>query len=37
VVTCYAADDVPVLLLALIDKGERANLSHAGRNEFGDF
>ena len=31
--TYYAADDVPVLLLALIDKGERANLSYAERNE----
>ena len=29
----YAGDDVPVLLLALIDKGERANLSRAERNE----
>jgi hypothetical protein len=27
------ADDVPVLLLAVIDKGERANLSQAERNE----
>ena len=33
VVTWYAADDVPVLLLALINKGERANLSHVERNE----
>ena len=33
VVTYFAADDVPVLLLALIDKGERANLSKAERNE----
>ena len=29
----YAASDVPVLMLALIDKGERANLSKAERNE----
>ena len=29
----YAATDVPVLMLALIDKGERANLSKAERNE----
>ncbi|MGI8526473.1 MAG: type II toxin-antitoxin system RelE/ParE family toxin [Pseudolabrys sp.] len=28
----FAGDDVPVLLLALIDKGERANLSKAERN-----
>jgi hypothetical protein len=28
-----AGDDVPVLLLALINKGERANLSKAERNE----
>ncbi|MCA6112506.1 type II toxin-antitoxin system RelE/ParE family toxin [Bradyrhizobium cenepequi] len=27
-----AGDDVPVLLLALINKGERANLSKAERN-----
>jgi mRNA-degrading endonuclease RelE of RelBE toxin-antitoxin system len=32
VVTYFAADDVPVLLLALIDKGERADLSQAERN-----
>jgi hypothetical protein len=29
----YAADDVPVLLLALIDKGERDDLSKAEQNE----
>jgi|ERR1700675_1555271 hypothetical protein len=29
----YAGDDVPVLLLALIDKGEDENLSKAERNE----
>jgi hypothetical protein len=33
VVTYFAARDVPVLLLALINKGERANLSMAERNE----
>jgi hypothetical protein len=33
VVSYYAGDDLPVLLLALIDKGERADLSQAGRNE----
>jgi len=31
VVTYFAADDVPVLLLALINKGERADLSQAER------
>jgi len=31
-VTYFAADDVPVLLLALINKGERADLSQAERN-----
>ena len=31
-VSYYAADDVPVLLLALIDKGERADLSKAEQN-----
>jgi hypothetical protein len=29
----YAGDDVPVLLLALINKGEADNLSKAERNE----
>jgi hypothetical protein len=29
----FAGDDVPVLLLALIDKGEDKNLSKAERNE----
>jgi hypothetical protein len=29
----YAGDDVPVLLLALINKGEDENLSRAERNE----
>jgi hypothetical protein len=32
IVTYFAAADVPVLLLAVIDKGERANLSKAERN-----
>lgn len=31
-VSYYAADDVPVLLLALIDKGDRADLSKAEQN-----
>jgi DNA-binding transcriptional regulator YiaG len=30
VISFYAGDDVPVLMLALIDKGERANISKAG-------
>ncbi len=33
IVTFYAADDIPVLLLALINKGERANLSKAEQND----
>lgn len=33
VVTYFAAVDVPVLLLAVINKSERANLSKAERNE----
>jgi hypothetical protein len=32
VVTYYAASDVPVFLLAVINKGERANLSKAEQN-----
>jgi hypothetical protein len=32
-VSYFAGDDVPVLLLALIDKGERANISQAERGE----
>jgi len=32
VISFYAGDDVPVLMLALIDKGERANISKAERN-----
>ncbi len=31
VVTYFAADDVPALLLVLINKGERADLSQAER------
>lgn len=33
VVAYFAADDVPVVLLALISKGERADLSSTERNE----
>jgi hypothetical protein len=32
VVSYYAADDVPVFLLAIINKGERSNLSKAECN-----
>src|SRR6266545_346407 len=32
VVTFYTGKDLPVFLLALIDKGQRANLSKAERN-----
>lgn len=32
VITCYVAQDIPVFLLALISKGERANISQADRN-----
>ena len=32
-VSYFAGDDVPVLMLALISKGERADLSQAERNE----
>jgi hypothetical protein len=31
-VTYYAAEDVPVLLLALINKGERSDLSKSEQN-----
>jgi hypothetical protein len=31
-ISYYAADDVPVVLLALIDKGERADMTQAERN-----
>jgi hypothetical protein len=33
VISYYAAEDIPVFLLAVLSKGERANLSHAERNE----
>ena len=32
-VTYFAGEDVPVLMLALVNKGERADLSQAERNE----
>lgn len=32
VITFYAADDVPVFLLALVSKGQRADISLAERN-----
>jgi hypothetical protein len=32
VITCYTAEDVPVFLLALVDKGQRADISQADRN-----
>jgi mRNA-degrading endonuclease RelE of RelBE toxin-antitoxin system len=32
VISYYAGDDVPVLVLALVDKGERADISKAERN-----
>ncbi|WP_046863591.1 type II toxin-antitoxin system RelE/ParE family toxin [Microvirga massiliensis] len=32
VITYYAAKDVPVFLLALVDKGQRADISQADRN-----
>jgi hypothetical protein len=32
IISYFAADDLPVVLLALIDKGERADLSQAERN-----
>ncbi len=33
VITFYAAEDVPVFLLALVSKGQRTDLSQAERNE----
>lgn len=33
VVTFYAGDDIPVFLLALVDKGDRQDLSQRERNE----
>jgi hypothetical protein len=35
-VSYYAAEDVPVVLLALINKGERADLSKAEQNKLRD-
>jgi hypothetical protein len=32
-VTYFAGEEVPVLALALVDKGERADISAAARNE----
>jgi hypothetical protein len=32
VITYYAAQDIPVLLLALVSKGQRADISQADRN-----
>jgi hypothetical protein len=32
VITYYAAEDVPVFLLALVDKGQRADISQSDRN-----
>jgi hypothetical protein len=33
VVTYYAAEDVPIFMLAVVDKGERSDLSKAEQNE----
>jgi hypothetical protein len=32
VITYYAAEDIPVFLLALVSKGQRADISQADRN-----
>jgi hypothetical protein len=32
VITYYAAEDVPIFLLALVSKGRRADISQADRN-----
>jgi hypothetical protein len=32
-ITFFAADDVPVFMLALVDKAQRADISQADRNE----
>ena len=32
----FGGDDVPIFVLALIDKGERANLSKGERNELAE-
>lgn len=37
IITFYAADDVPVFLLALVSKGQRADLSQSDRNELRAF
>ena len=34
VVTFYAGKDIPLFLLSIFSKGEKANLSQAERNEF---
>lgn len=36
VVTYYAAEDVPILMLAVIDKGDRADLSQVEKNALRD-
>jgi hypothetical protein len=36
VITYYAAEDVPVFLLALVSKGQRADISQAERNAMRD-
>jgi hypothetical protein len=33
IITYFAAEDVPILMLAVIDKGERADLTKAEQNE----
>lgn len=35
-ITCYAGEDVPVFLLTVYGKGEKANLTKAERNELRD-
>ena len=36
IITYYAAPDVPVFLLRLVSKGQRANISRAERNDVRD-
>jgi len=36
VITYYAAEDIPVFLLALVSKGQRADISQAERNAMRD-
>ena len=36
VITYYAAEDVPILMLAVIDKGERADLTQGEKNALRD-